>query len=53
MTISELYELFIHHPVVTTDSRNCPNILRPERGEIRREPIRQAGVGGWMQLCDY
>ena len=25
MTISELYELFIHHPVVTTDSRNCPN----------------------------
>ena len=24
MTISELYELFIHHPKVTTDSRNCP-----------------------------
>lgn len=24
MSISELYELFIHHPKVTTDSRNCP-----------------------------
>lgn len=24
MTISELYELFIHNPEVTTDSRNCP-----------------------------
>lgn len=24
MTISELYELFLHHPQVTTDSRNCP-----------------------------
>lgn len=23
MTISELYELFLHHPQVTTDSRNC------------------------------
>lgn len=24
MTILELYELFIHNPKVTTDSRNCP-----------------------------
>lgn len=24
MTISELYELFLHHHKVTTDSRNCP-----------------------------
>lgn len=24
MSISELYELFIRHPKVTTDSRNCP-----------------------------
>jgi len=24
MTISELYELFIHNPIITTDSRNCP-----------------------------
>lgn len=24
MTIAELYELYIHHPKVTTDSRNCP-----------------------------
>jgi len=24
MNISEIYELFIHHPQVTTDSRNCP-----------------------------
>lgn len=24
MQISELYELFIQHPVVTTDTRNCP-----------------------------
>ena len=24
MGISELYELFIHHPQITTDSRNCP-----------------------------
>lgn len=24
MGISELYELFIHNPVITTDSRNCP-----------------------------
>ena len=24
MTISELYELFIHNPKITTDSRNCP-----------------------------
>ena len=24
MSISELYELFIHHPKITTDSRNCP-----------------------------
>ncbi|MCD7976801.1 MAG: UDP-N-acetylmuramoyl-tripeptide--D-alanyl-D-alanine ligase [Tannerellaceae bacterium] len=24
MSITELYELFIHHPKVTTDSRNCP-----------------------------
>ena len=23
MTIPELYELFIHNPKVTTDSRNC------------------------------
>lgn len=25
MTIPELYELFIHNPKVTTDSRNCPD----------------------------
>lgn len=24
MSISELYELFIHNPKITTDSRNCP-----------------------------
>lgn len=24
MTIAELYELYIHHPKVTTDSRHCP-----------------------------
>ncbi|MDL2282840.1 Mur ligase domain-containing protein, partial [Parabacteroides sp. OttesenSCG-928-G06] len=24
MLIPELYELFIHNPIVTTDSRNCP-----------------------------
>lgn len=24
MTIPELYELFLHNPKVTTDSRNCP-----------------------------
>lgn len=24
MTIAELYEIFIHHPKITTDSRNCP-----------------------------
>lgn len=24
MTIAELYEVFIHHPKITTDSRNCP-----------------------------
>lgn len=24
MTIAELYELFVHHPKITTDSRNCP-----------------------------
>lgn len=24
MGISELYELFLHHPKITTDSRNCP-----------------------------
>ena len=24
MTITELYSLFLEHPVVTTDSRNCP-----------------------------
>lgn len=24
MTIPELYQLYIHHPQVTTDSRNCP-----------------------------
>ena len=24
MTITELYELFIHYPNITTDSRNCP-----------------------------
>ena len=24
MKITELYELFIHHPHITTDSRNCP-----------------------------
>lgn len=24
MTVPELYELFIHNPIITTDSRNCP-----------------------------
>lgn len=24
MNLTDLYELFLHHPVVTTDSRNCP-----------------------------
>jgi UDP-N-acetylmuramoyl-tripeptide--D-alanyl-D-alanine ligase len=24
MTVPELYELFLEHPVITTDSRNCP-----------------------------
>lgn len=24
MNISELYDLFLHHPKITTDSRNCP-----------------------------
>lgn len=35
MTISELYELYIHNPKVTTDSRNCPfgSIFFALRGE--------------------
>lgn len=24
ISVSELYEIFLQHPVVTTDSRNCP-----------------------------
>ena len=24
MTIEQLYEIYLQHPVVTTDSRNCP-----------------------------
>ena len=37
MSISELYELFIHHPKITTDSRNCPrgSIFFALKGEKR------------------
>ena len=36
MDISELYKLFLKHPVVTTDSRDCPknSIFLPEK-ELR------------------
>ena len=38
MTIPELYELFIHNPKVTTDSRNCPrgSIFFALKGDKRR-----------------
>lgn len=35
MTIPELYEIFLKHPVVTTDTRDCPkaSIFFALRGE--------------------
>ena len=42
MTIPELYELFIHNPKVTTDSRNCP------RGSIF---FALKGAGIRLRVC--
>lgn len=53
MTLSELYERFIHHPMVTTDSRNCPAgsiffALKGEKFDGNRF-VRQALEAG----CSY
>lgn len=50
MSIAELYELFIHNPKITTDSRNCPRgsiffALKGERfdGNLYAEKALAAG----------
>lgn len=53
MSISELYELFIHHPKVTTDSRNCPKgsiffALRGEKFDGNAYASKALDAG-----CDY
>lgn len=53
MSISELYELFIHHPKVTTDSRNCPKgsiffALRGEKFDGNKYASKALDAG-----CDY
>lgn len=53
MSISELYELFIHHPKVTTDSRNCPKgsiffALKGEKFDGNQYASKALDAG-----CDY
>ena len=53
MNIIDIYQLFLHHQQVTTDSRNCPkdSMFFALKGE--RFDGNKFGIGGRMRLCDY
>ena len=56
-TISELYELFVHHRTVTTDSRNCPAgslffALRGERFDGNRYAATALEKGAAYAIID-
>lgn len=57
MTIAELYELFIHHPTITTDSRNCPRgslffALKGERFDGNQYAAKALALGCAYAVID-
>ncbi|MCD7937725.1 MAG: UDP-N-acetylmuramoyl-tripeptide--D-alanyl-D-alanine ligase [Tannerellaceae bacterium] len=57
MTIAELYEKYIHHPVVTTDSRICPKgclffALKGERFDGNEYAAKALSVGAAYAIID-
>ncbi|MCD8194034.1 MAG: UDP-N-acetylmuramoyl-tripeptide--D-alanyl-D-alanine ligase [Tannerellaceae bacterium] len=61
MNTSELYELFIHHPLITTDSRNCPKgsvffALKGERfdgNQYAQQALSKGSVYAVIDNPDY
>ncbi|MDR1880176.1 MAG: UDP-N-acetylmuramoyl-tripeptide--D-alanyl-D-alanine ligase [Tannerellaceae bacterium] len=57
MDISEVYGLFLHHPKVTTDSRNCPKgslffALRGERFDGNQFAEKALSIGSAYAIID-
>lgn len=57
MSISELYQLFIHHPKITTDSRNCPPgsiffALHGERFDGNQYAEKALSIGAAYAIID-
>ncbi|MCD7930271.1 MAG: UDP-N-acetylmuramoyl-tripeptide--D-alanyl-D-alanine ligase [Tannerellaceae bacterium] len=57
MTIAELYEKFLHHPKITTDSRNCPKAslffgLKGERFDGNEYAAQALSVGASYAIID-
>jgi len=57
MTITELYELFLHHPQITTDSRSCPKgslffALRGERFDGNHYTEQALSIGAEYAVID-
>lgn len=57
MTIAELYEKFIHHPKITTDSRNCPKGclffgLKGDRFDGNEYAAKALSVGAAYAIID-
>lgn len=57
MTIAELYEKFLHHPKITTDSRNCPKAslffgLKGERFDGNQYAAQALSVGASYAIID-
>lgn len=57
MTISELYQLYIHHPQITTDSRNCPKgslffALRGDKFDGNKYAEQALSIGAAYAVID-
>lgn len=57
MTIPELYQVFIHHPQITTDSRNCPKgslffALRGEKFDGNKYAEQALSIGAAYAVID-
>lgn len=58
MSISDLYQLFIHHPQITTDSRNCPKgslffALRGEKFDGNQYAEQALSIGAAYAVIDH
>ena len=56
MTIEQLYEIYLRHPSIQTDTRQLQpgrSLLCPQRPQLQRQPIRRKSPRARRRLCHH